>query len=290
MCTFAHASVFDIQKHIRINHNNNKEIRIEIILFFSTFHDGTLLKPSNIEKDDIVARGQLRVRVEEIERAKKKRSGDEQREDMTDGYMPKKIKKTSEKRVRRESEDEFGSQLSLPPPNQTLHLLKSRQHKPRSMPPNFKPRSIPSRSLKPLSALLPKPLNLQPCRSLNQQLCVPLNTGGDVDNIESDSGNDTDPPMPPPNQPTRLQRPKICPTKDGNLGFSTTDSLSHMDKARTSSDDFQVTEFGLTTSQKNFVFAAFQKLTQTERIAVLEMPLEGLVHKLKDLATKKPKN
>ena len=109
MCTFAHASVYDIQKHIQINHNNNKEIRIEIILFFSTFHDSSLLKPFNIEKDDIVARGQLRVRVEEIERAKNKRSGDEQREDMRDGYMPKKMKKINEKRVSRESEDEFGS-------------------------------------------------------------------------------------------------------------------------------------------------------------------------------------
>lgn len=182
LCTFASPSLNEVEDHIRIKHNNNHELKFEVLLFFSTFREGRVLESVNPKENAMLGSEEEKKR-EGIEKKsvgkKRRREAMEEGEKNRDDCMTRSPKKTKNKRVDIESKNGKGPK---PPPR----LLRP-------------PKRLTGRSV--------NPLNLQPSNSPAPYTPKPLNISED-DDIECEDETELDPSLPPPNQLVFLQSRK----------------------------------------------------------------------------------
>jgi hypothetical protein len=136
-CAFTHSSLYEIKNHIQMEHYNNKKLVYDVLLFLSSFREGSLVDSVNYENDTTSLDNEERVsRDEGIMRVKKKRSRETGQgyEKDNDKYAPRKIKKIRSGRVDIEIKDRNGPTLQPLPLRQsfTLRPLK-RSVKPLNM-------------------------------------------------------------------------------------------------------------------------------------------------------------
>lgn len=270
-CPFANASLEQIEDHFRTKHYNNKNIYIEVLLFFSTFREGTLPKSTDFE-DNICLDNKEGFQGEENRRGAeiKRQRETELEKDDRDEYLSGKWKHKKIGSDSIEHEDIKDPEPSLPPPNQTLYL----------------------KTYKPLRHHSYGRLDKQPHKRLNSDVKDNIKSddieSSDQDDIDSEDIEDDEPDnsglsLPHPNQ-LHLHRPRPLLLQKNLHSIGRNNQTLNLEQRV---DEERSLNASQACHEKRFIFTAFKKLTHTERKALLEIPLEDLVDELKFLASKK---